>query len=442
MKQRCLVVADDLTGAVDCGARFARRGLGTLMVLPKRPIGRGLSSYGGRDVLVLSTNSRGLGPEEASNAVRGSLGGYDQEAFPVVYKKIDSTLRGNIGIEIDATLEATGTATGFVAPSYPEMGRRVVGGVVIVGEKPLSLTEAARDPVSPVKESYVQRIVEQQSLRRVALIDLPRVAAGPAQLLRSVEEERKKGGEIMVFDAFSREDLANIAGVAFAMEVKPLLVGSAGLAGEVAGKMAGPGSQEAPLFCPADTDRFSHVLIISGTMSAVTRRQLGSAARGRGMETFRLTRSQILGNRADREESLRDLSVRVGKSLRKGDAVVETCPERLVPEDSKRASVCLEIAGLLGRVTSAALEESGLTGGELALFVIGGDTTMGVFDALRIEGLEIEGEVLEGIGIGRLVGGDWEGLTVVTKAGAFGGEQAIGRVLGILKGESRRVSVQ
>jgi uncharacterized protein YgbK (DUF1537 family) len=79
-----------------------------------------LAEYADRDVLVVNTDSRGSSPERAFRLVSDLLKAYDRELYPVIYKKIDSTLRGNIGREIDAILLETSSQLCFFAPSYPE----------------------------------------------------------------------------------------------------------------------------------------------------------------------------------------------------------------------------------------------------------------------------------------------------------------------------------
>ena len=69
----------------------------------------------------------------------------------------------------------------------------------------------------------------------------------------------------------------------------------------------------------------------------------------------------------------------------------------------------------------------------MALILTGGDTALSVLNLLKVERIEIEGELLEGIVKGRLVGGDWDGLTIITKAGAFGKEDALEKIMAILE---------
>jgi uncharacterized protein YgbK (DUF1537 family) len=150
MISRCLLIADDLTGGADAGAQFAKAGLNTLLISIKDEPAINFSHYDNRDVLVVNTDSRGLSPDKAFHLVSDVLKGYDKALFPIIYKKVDSTLRGNIGYEIDAILKETGTPICFLAPSYPEQNRTSVDGIMRVGGNPLALTEVARDTAQRV----------------------------------------------------------------------------------------------------------------------------------------------------------------------------------------------------------------------------------------------------------------------------------------------------
>ena len=80
-------------------------------------------------------------------------------------------------------------------------------------------------------------------------------------------------------------------------------------------------------------------------------------------------------------------------------------------------------------VALEALREARIDVGDLALILTGGDTALGVLQLLDYQGIELEGELLEGIVRGNLRGGPWNGLTIVTKAGAFGKVDALVRIV-------------
>lgn len=423
-KQRCLLIADDLTGGADAGAQFAKRGLKTLLA-PLCGKGDPLAARPMQDILVINTITRGLPPAEAFDILTNLLKNFDSKQFPILYKKIDSTLRGNIGSEINAILQETNLPLCFLAPSYPEQGRALVGGIMIVRERPLAFTEAARDAASPVQESHIGKLLAKQTSLSIGMIDLTHVASGKEALRRVVEREQRVGRRIIAFDAVSRQDLATIAEVALSMETVPLLAGSAGLAGEVARILV-------PVQVSIGLEKqrtFQHVLIIGGSASAVTHAQL-QQLQAAGFPCFELPRELVSGNDKWGAKGRRKLVRLLGSALAGGSAIFRTFTERWTSNGNDGdTEIPQRITRAMAGITLAALQEAGIAASDLAMILTGGDTALGVLQLLDYDGIELKEELLEGIVWGSLRGGLWNGLTVVTKAGAFGKEDALVRVM-------------
>ena len=425
-KQHCLIIADDLTGGADAGVQFAKRGLKTLLI-HLRGEGNPLAARPAQDVLVINTITRGLPPAEASDILSGLLKGFDPGRFPILYKKIDSTLRGNIGSEIDAILEKTGLPLCFLAPSYPEQGRSLVGGVMMVGDKPLALTEAARDAASPVQESHIRKLLANQTSLSLGTIDLAYVASGQEALRRIVEREQQAGCRIIIFDAASRRDLATIAEVALSMDTVPLLAGSAGLSGEVARILIpGPGrtgrGDETDLRAHPDCRRQR----LRGDPWAV------AAAPGKGPPFLRTLQGSSLRRQHGASRGAAGARTSAGKRL---VARIRRLPDLGRTLHRRRGRpIPQRITGMIAEVAAQALREAGIHTDDLALILTGGDTALGVLQLLDYEGIELKGELIEGIVQGNLRGGPWDGIAIVTKAGAFGKDDALLRVMERLEG--------
>lgn len=421
-KQRCLIIADDLTGGADAGVQFAKRGLKTLLIPFPGEGSVPLAARPAQDVLVINTITRGLPPAAAFDILSALLKSFDPKRFPILYKKIDSTLRGNIGAEIDAILAETELPLCFLAPSYPEQNRFLKAGIMMVGDKPVALTEAATDAATPVRESNVANLLARQTSLSIGRMDWTDVASGKEALRRAVERERKAGRRIIAFDAVSRQDLATIAEVALSMETVPLLAGSAGLAGEVSRILA-------PARINAESGRqrtFRHVLIIGGSASAVTHAQLQRLHDG-GLPSFELPKNLVSGDGGTEIEGRRKLARLLGSALAGGSVVFRTFAERWTGDGA--VPIPQRITRVMAGVTLEALREIGVDAGNLALILTGGDTALSVLQFLDYQGIELEGELLDGIVRGNLRGGPWDGLTVVTKAGAFGKEDALVRIV-------------
>lgn len=431
--KRCLVIADDLTGAADTGVQFVIRGLNTCLISPDsaRPID--FSLYLKQDVLVVNTHSRSLSARQASDRITLLLKDYRRDLFPLVYKKIDSTLRGNMGSEIDALLEKTGFSVGFVAPSFPEQKRSLVGGIMMVDGKPLSLTEAAHDAVSPIHESHVHKLLEAQSRRDIARIDLTYVASTAEKLHAEVMRECLSGkGKLIIFDAMTREDLQNIAEVSFRMSQQPLLIGSAGLAREIAGGLSAAAVGHQP-FSPEITETV-RILMVSGSASGVTHGQIRRLEKTGSVSSFELGAGMRSDDEKTRQKWILRMAEQMGETLRQGHVLLKSSPERL--EQQGAVPVQATITNDLAVMTRHALTVSEIPIESLILVVTGGDTAMDILQALNAEGLHILGQVIEGIVMSRLAGGGYEGLRVITKAGAFGKDDALEKIIEIFMGKA------
>lgn len=141
-----IVIADDLTGANDTGVQFARRRLQTEVLLEGSP----LELSPGTAIVVVDTNSRAIASEQAYRKVQEVAEQAHAAGFRHYYKKLDSTLRGNVGIELKAILDIGIHDFAFVMPAFPKTGRTTIGGQHLLQGIPLSATEIAKDPKCPV----------------------------------------------------------------------------------------------------------------------------------------------------------------------------------------------------------------------------------------------------------------------------------------------------
>jgi uncharacterized protein YgbK (DUF1537 family) len=186
--RRVLILADDLTGALEAGARFA----GAVVVM-------GTEAPVGADVVVFDTETRHLSEEEAAAVVRDVVARYPAQ---VIYKKTDSTLRGNIGAELSGLPEGTV----HYVPAYPRMGRLVRDGVLLVEGVPVHETAFAMDPCEPVTDSRVRSVLR--------------------------EPER-----VVVYDGETEEDVRAAARMALQERGVVLVAGPAAVGGALAGEL-------------------------------------------------------------------------------------------------------------------------------------------------------------------------------------------------------------
>lgn len=126
---------------------------------------------------MLDTDSRAVAPGEAYERTRLAALQVARMGFKHVYKKLDSTLRGNLGAEIDAVADAISVDCIIVAPAYPKIGRTTRNGIHYVNDVRIDRTETAKDPKSPVAEADLVKLLASQSQRQAGLLPLEALRA-------------------------------------------------------------------------------------------------------------------------------------------------------------------------------------------------------------------------------------------------------------------------
>jgi D-threonate/D-erythronate kinase len=377
---RAAIIADDLTGAADTGVQFARAGYRTAVAFRDAPV----PPAEGLDAVALDTDSRAMPAGFAAKRVL-EAGRAVREAR-IVYKKIDSTLRGPVAAELVAALEATGRECAVVAPAFPSTGRTTVDGVQLVRGVPVHETEAKNDPRTPVREGNVSALLAA-SLTSVLTLGVEDLA-DPTTVRRTLEDAR-----CVVADAARNEDLEALVR-AVPDPSKVLWVGSAGLALALGDVYPGPHDEAiSSAFAPA-----RRILVVVGSLSEVSRGQLRMLSEEYGCETV-----PVAGQFAVNERVLGALRGALSGSA---CAAVRSAEER----NTSSAG----ITGTLAEVVACLSEEGHFD----ALVLTGGETAVGVARRLGAVGVRLEGEVEPGIPVGSLIGP--RGYRVVTKAGAFG----------------------
>ncbi|MEO8025234.1 MAG: four-carbon acid sugar kinase family protein [Bryobacteraceae bacterium] len=146
-----LAIADDMTGAAEAGAKFAQAGIPAIL---------GWECAGGATdgrVVVIDSETRHATAAAAYEQVFACARLFTSR---ITYKKTDSTLRGNIGAELRALSDARPSARIAYVPAYPALGRTVRDGLLLVDGVPLHETTFAADPLNPVTDSRVRRVLD------------------------------------------------------------------------------------------------------------------------------------------------------------------------------------------------------------------------------------------------------------------------------------------
>jgi D-threonate/D-erythronate kinase len=398
---RIAVIADDLTGAADTGVQFCPAvGPVLLTTAGDQLPGDTRELVAG---LAVSTDSRHLDSRSAEITVHRCAGRIAALAPELIYKKIDSCLRGNLGVELDALLEATGAAASLVAPAYPAQGRTTVNDVHRLHGVPVAETEIGSDPLAPVRESRLSVLLAGQSRFLIGRIGLAQLSEPADRLLARVQFLIDRGHRHLVFDAETTGHLAIIAALAHRLGTTVLPVGSAGMAGSLARIMAG--GRPAP--AGASQPLVKRWLFVCGSASPVLARQASRLATATGWPLLTLTPAALLTGDADVAQLAgqpHSLILTVAARTGSGPAAP---PDRIV------RALAAYAADLVPEIQPD------------ALFLSGGDTAEAVRRSIGATALLLHEEVLPGLVRAELIGGHCHGLTVITKAGGFGEDDTL-----------------
>jgi len=373
--QRILVLADDLTGALEVGSKFAGAKVKSQVRTAPGLSPRDLQDASG--VLVVDSETRHLDGMEAARRIRDlALVAY-ADAVPIVYKKTDSTLRGNIGAELAALIKAYAGSPLLYVPAYPQMGRTVSSGSLYVDGVLVGDTGFTIDPLNPVKESHIPTLLAAQCALRVK--------AGPVGNLIDSEP-----ATIAVCDGETDADVGAAASMFANSSIFRLAAGPAAFAMHLARLV------DLPRWHPPPLPRARNALIVNGSLHKVSVEQVEQAKRD-GFKSIDSRRISTCG--AD-------------------------CGWNILEREIATGVASLDFGKHLAKLVVQLLSRSSLD----VLVVFGGDSAYAIVEAIGNPTLHPLGEVMEGIPISRIEANDLgsyighrdHDLYLVTKAGGFG----------------------
>jgi uncharacterized protein YgbK (DUF1537 family) len=401
-----LIVADDLSGAADCAIAFAGAGRRTVVTLETSSVMNTAAETDNADVIAADTDTRRLSPQDAARHTADAFNALNAPGRRL-YKKIDSTLRGNWTAEVAALQPLAGLA--IVAPSFPATGRTLHQARVLVHGEPLENTETWKLE-NAGKPANVRAMLEEAGLRCES-IDVDALRGEINSLLDRI---KTTAAQALIVDAHTGDDLKRLAQATARLDPReqPLFwVGSGGLARELASLP--------DLFDVEPREALVHekqegaILILVGSLSAVSERQcamLRERARvselilppavlrvGSEHTDWRAWQSKI----GDYLERHLDLLVRIGRD----DAF----------DPSEGAHLSTALAAL---VTPHFRHVGGL-------IATGGETARAMLSAAGIGSLDLLAEIEAGVAVARPCAPHPARPAIVTKAGAFGSEHAL-----------------
>lgn len=415
--ERCYVIADDLTGANAAAVLLKQEGMSPYVVFKQ-------NNHSARmrknvPALLFNTESRNMSPEAAGIAVEKIMKEImESDKTPaLIAKRIDSTLRGNIGGETDAVLGSLDSAyVAYMVPAFPEAGRTVLHGKMYVNQRPLEHSEAAQDPLKPVVCSEVKQIVEAQSHFKAGNIEISTIRGGTQSIQAAVEEKRRDGCRIIIFDGETGADLERIAEAVTGNENRFITVDPGPFTRQIVHARKKQG----------------RILLLVGSVNPVTRLQVEKLREEcQDAECVLVqTRYLIEEEAARKKEMVR--AVAACLQAYKSKKAVLIAGDGIYPEnriDFSKPGFGENAEAFSQRITDGITEiavrllrkQKGIN----SLFLSGGDVAVSLLQKSKAEGFIPVAEVLPLAVCGCVAGGLLNGCRVITKGGMAGGEAAI-----------------
>lgn len=402
-----LVIADDLTGAADCAVAFAGHGLHTVVVLGDS------AAEINAEVVSVDADTRRLSPSHAAAETTRLLRRYLQDTDAILYKKIDSTMRGNIGEELAAVLQMRRGLTptpapivAVLAPAFPATGRTTVNGRQLLNGQPLP-------ELGPGHDNYIHgssdiAAILRASHLRSALLQLNQIRSSFDALCSTIQTMAQQV-DVIVCDAQSEDDLRKIADATTALGSGVVWAGSGGLARHLPLATAMARAPKSIQFPPPTT---GPTLFVVGSNSAVSRGQVEALASGSNTIVISIPSNLLIAKEPSSQGQACKLELEL--AMNSGSDVVVVAGSTPQIDIAERP---LLVAGLAAMVTPYAHVVG-------ALVATGGETARAVFEAWGINRLRLVGEVESGLPFSVASGWNRE-LPVITKAGGFGNRESL-----------------
>lgn len=414
-----VIIADDLTGALDAAAPFADRELKTFV-----STGSKIDALPEVEVLSINVDTRRMTSAEAAGHTGDIVRSLAESGHSPTYIKIDSTLRGHPGTEIGVAAHVSEADLVIVSPSFPQTGRVVKDGQLLVHGTPLAETEVGRDALSPVESSNVAEVLRRDTKLPVFELSLSEVRSGQFdKALRALAEETPSGPSIVVCDSETEQELELIADAGIALSddstgLRVMFSGSAGLASALTNHTQDASNNNVK----STVSMMRPVLVVTASQRSLADEQI-SALEATGLAETVLLELSIMPTGEvgsvvvdDAEKTQDALSARRNVVLR---ASVDIDLTELSPDQVRLAADAITCS--VGEKVENLVSEQKLGG----LVIIGGDTAKAVLSSVGTRGIFLAAEPLPGVAQGIIAGGALDGVPIATKAGAFGDRQTL-----------------
>jgi len=399
---KVLVVADDFTGALDTGVMFSLSGANTIV---KRLPSSALNSVPDHiDVVVVNTDSRHLSREDSYNIVKKILDTAINNGYKIIYKKIDSALRGNIVPEISAVVDSVTQSPVAFIPAFPEINRVLKNGVLYTDNIPINESVFKDDPYSPVKESNIINLFKQHSNLKT-------------QLVKKNENINFDGNtNVLVFDSETEEEMNNIGKVLKNKNLLNVSIGCASFAKVISSEIFGVQKNNMNTY-------EKNKIIISGSVNPITKEQI-KIAETSGYIRISLTSSQLLAaDYWNTDKGKNDINKYL-TYIKKGKSIIFETFSNLTKDNinHKLQKFNIEINNTRQKITESLGEltrELFRVDNTHTYMFIGGDTLNQIMEEIQVNELYPIKELESGTVLSKIYWNNTE-FHIISKSGGFG----------------------
>ncbi|MEN0642944.1 four-carbon acid sugar kinase family protein [Alkalicoccobacillus gibsonii] len=412
------VIADDLTGANASGVKLVKQGFQATTIVHSAQ----LPASGYQDVVIMDTDSRYLEKGMARQRVSKAMNQLQNWGATVFTKRIDSTIRGNIGQEIDEMLShMEKDAVSIIIPSFPDSGRVTTGGYLLLDGVPLQETYVSKDPIAPITKSFVPDLISAQSEHKVGYIGLSAVMDGKESFLSSLQEQITNECKLIVVDAVTNEQIEDIA-EALSQSQRQILCAD-----------PGPLTASYARALSKDHVKKATILVSVGSATSLTGSQLEYLIEKTGSTPVYVDPEPLASYTETWELEVERATEEAVKQALIDHVLIVTSHkpgQDLVDLKAKASLEGKSSDALAKRITDglATISRKLLTNEKLTFagcFTSGGDVTASVCALGRANGISLKDEVMPLAAYGTFEGGYFDGLPVVTKGGLIGDKKAI-----------------
>jgi uncharacterized protein YgbK (DUF1537 family) len=423
------IIADDLTGANDTGVQFTKKGYNTkVSIFNKQST---IIIPDNLDVFVVDTETRELKSKIAREKLRNILKKLNINKNDMIYKKVDSTLRGNVGDEIEEIMNILKKDICVFSPSFPSYQRITVGGYLIVDQKHLGVSEYCCYNSTQVENSFIPFLLKTQTNFPIGQIDLKDVVKGQKTILSKINKLYQKGNKIIVIDSTSEQHLADIFSSGLKFDGSVLFSGSAGLANNFPNTY----NKNEDLKINIENSK-SPVIVVAGSRNSIMEDQINYLKDRVNFAELKIDLEQIFSNKDGILDNYSTKCIEAVKANR--DLVIHTNAiyneEKLINKKLMLKyklsfrELEIHIKTFLGELISKILKNNCVRN----LFLTGGDIALGVCEELGIYDMDILDELLPGIPLAIANYKNYK-LNIITKAGGFGKKDTLYNLINKLK---------